>query len=454
MFLESIEIRNIRSIEEMRLDFSAGAIPQDGIRKWTILLGQNGTGKSTVLRAIGLILAGSDALPFLLGNPDDWIRNGTDEGSIKATLRTAEHERRDIEIHIKQGMGRSGFVEANRAGLDQLDSALAHTQRNYFTVGYGALRRLALYESNIARPGSEPLRAQSLKTLFDVDAALNPLQSWAMGLEYRDGDSGTQIIEEAMNDLLPDVQYQNIDRKKGDLIFRTPDGDVPLSRLSDGYQNVAAWIGDLLYRVTESFENYDDPLKTGGLLLIDEIDAHLHPKWQRQLRQFIHDKLPEFQIIGTTHSILMAHQLEEDECLILHRREDAAVVVREFPGAPADLRAHDLLAIGFDVETLDSTRLQRDKDSYRGLLRKSDKSPDEEDEQKRLEEQFGDLPDRDLTFGNDALIASQVEQNARIEKLLQQVESMAPVEATPASKDVKKKKNVKKKKSKAGRKRR
>ena len=144
MFLKDVEITNVRSLEHVSLDFSAGSTEASDNRKWTIFLGHNGTGKSTVLKSIGLILAGSDALPFVLGEPDSWIRNGTDTATIAATLQTAEGEDRHIELHIKHGMGRTGFVEANRSGLDQLDSALSHTPRSYFTVGYGALRRLAL----------------------------------------------------------------------------------------------------------------------------------------------------------------------------------------------------------------------------------------------------------------------------------------------------------------------
>jgi hypothetical protein len=361
----------------------------------------------------------------LLGEPDSWIRNGTDQASIAATLQTANNEERCIEMHFKQGMDRSGFVEHNRKGLEQLDAALAHTERNYFVVGYGALRRLAMHDTSITRRGSDPVRAQAMATLFDLDATLNPLQSWAMGLEYRDGESGTQVIENAMNGLLPDVRFRRIDRRSGDLLFETQDGDVPLSLLSDGYQNVAAWIGDLLYRITESFEDYKNPLQTRGLLLIDEIDAHLHPKWQRQLRRYIEDKLPEFQIIGTTHSVLTAQQLEADECVILNRNEKSkAVSARTFPGVPAELQAHELLEIGFNVETLDSVRLSNEKDKYRSLYRKKSKSALDKRELERLSEQFSGLPGRDLSFRNEAIIESQEKQRKTIEELIAQIEGL------------------------------
>ncbi len=72
MYLNRIEIENLRAIRKLSLDFGAG----ETTRRWTVLLGENGCGKSTVLKAIGLVLAGSDALAELLVDVDEWILNG------------------------------------------------------------------------------------------------------------------------------------------------------------------------------------------------------------------------------------------------------------------------------------------------------------------------------------------------------------------------------------------
>ncbi len=85
----------------------------------------------------------------------------------------------------------------------------------------------------------------------------------------------------ALKDLLPGVSLARIDRENRSLIFETQDGELPLDQLSEGYQNMAAVQGDLLYRITEVYRDYKTPLSARGLLLIDEIDLHLHPVWQR-----------------------------------------------------------------------------------------------------------------------------------------------------------------------------
>ncbi len=126
--------------------------------------------------------------------------------------------------------------------------------------------------------------------MFSPDAALTPIESWAMDLDYRQNQNAMSTIGKVMSQFLRGVKFLKIDKEKKQLIFKTPLGAVPMSQLSDGFQNVASWIGDLLYQVTEVFEDYKSPLRTRGLLLIDEVDLHLHPLWQRDLLAFLRKK--------------------------------------------------------------------------------------------------------------------------------------------------------------------
>src|SRR5215210_6825828 len=97
MYLRSLRIENVRSIEHLELDF----VREDGTtRPWTVLLGENGTGKSTVLRAAALVLGGSDILPALVPEPEVWVRNGAREARISAEICTAKKERRQVTLEI------------------------------------------------------------------------------------------------------------------------------------------------------------------------------------------------------------------------------------------------------------------------------------------------------------------------------------------------------------------
>ncbi|WP_129791538.1 AAA family ATPase [Sphingosinicella sp. CPCC 101087] len=368
MFLEKLVVENIRSIPYAELDFTTDEIEPPMVRRWSLLVGENGTGKSTLLKAAALILAGSEALPHLIGDCRSWVRRGAERGRITARLRTAEWELREVAVDITSSDTVREVLFRNRDDLKPLDDALEHATQNYFVVAYGPYRRVDDERAApLATKGAGPARAQCLATLFDKNAVVNPLPAWAMDLDYRRGEDGLDIVREALNALMPEVRFDGVDKQKRTLRFTTPDGIVSLEELSDGYQNMAAWIGDLLYQVTESFAHHQNPLRARGLLLIDEIDAHLHPAWQRRLRAFLTDRLPNFQILATTHSALTLQQAHENEATILARDENRLVKATAFPGDPSKLRLHQLYDLGFRIDSLDSWEIEQSKNVYREL---------------------------------------------------------------------------------------
>jgi predicted ATPase len=395
MFLRQLTLENVRSIRHLEMSFTT---PADAVRKWTFVLGENGAGKSTILRAIGVLLAGSEALPELLSEPDAWITLGETECSLRGELVTADGDLRHVAFKIHRGDNIRETFRRNQVQLDELDNAVSFSARNYFTVGYGVSRRSSESDASInSRPSMRNQRAQNVATLFANDAYLNPLESWAMDLDYRRGDAALEVIRNALNGLLPGVTFKGIDKEGRRLLFETADGDLPLQQLSDGYKNVAAWCGDLLYRITETFADYKDPLTTRGLLLVDEIDLHLHPVWQRELVAFLTATFPNMQVIATTHSPLTAHQAGSGELFTL-RRETATSppVLYHYPGEPRNLMLHQLLVSPvFGLSTLDSRQVELLKDEYRDLDAKSSKQlkPVERRRLSQLRQELQDLPD-------------------------------------------------------------
>ena len=390
MFLTRVEIENIRSIEHLDMPLT----DESGPRPWTLLLGENGTGKSTVLKSLARALGGSDALAELVGNPNDWIRRKHSAGRIRVEVVTAEGEARSAELVLRRAT-KLGLFESNRDALAQLDAAIAHSPRNYFTAGYGVTRRPEGYQRRSTSRGDGYLspRARAVSTLFSPDETLTPLELWAMDLDYRRGD-GFQVVRKVLNTLLPGIQLLRIDRENRELIFRTPDGQLPYRLLSDGYQNVASWVGDLLSHLTEVFYDYKSPLAARGLLLIDEVDLHLHPVWQRELRRFITSTLTNFQVICSTHSPLTAHQTGEGELYVLHRPPRGASVLQPYEGAANRLMLHQLMASPiFEFETVDSDEVERAKSEYRRLRdRGQNRTRDDEKRLKHLADQISDLP--------------------------------------------------------------
>jgi energy-coupling factor transporter ATP-binding protein EcfA2 len=358
-------------MESMTLDFATG---EGSNRRWTLLLGENGCGKSSVLKATALLLAGSEALPDLLGEPDAWIRNGAKQCRIEGTLVTAKGDSREIALVINRGDRLKAIYERNSASLEALDAAIAHTDRNYFVLGYGVSRRPSSGKSRttVIEEKTRSPRAQALATMFSPDAALVSLEQWAMDLDYRKGKNSLAAVRFALDRLLPEMEFMRIDRKKRHLVFKTVDGEVPLSQLSDGYQNMAAWCGDLLYRITETFPDRKDPLNTRGVLLIDELDLHLHPVWRRRLVDFLSDTLPNFQFLATTHSALTAQQSGAGELYVI-RREGTSQrpTLVPFIGEPRKMMLHQLLMSPmFGLASMDSVEVEQARAAVRRLRAK------------------------------------------------------------------------------------
>lgn len=399
--IRCLKIENLRSIKKLELRFDE---PVPTGREWTILLGENGSGKSTILRAIALVTCGSDALPGLLADPSSWVRNGTKQARIEAELLTAEGEPRTVTLEIGAGQSVSGVVKRNDANLKALDAALGHATRSYFVAGYGASRRLPGKDSPsfMQQEAFHQPRAQSVASLFSRDATLRSLESWAMDLQYRRQKIAGSLLAPTLKSLLPGLAFLRIDRQKRRLMFNTPDGPVPLDQLSDGYQNMAAWIGDLLFRLTEAFQDYKKPLEARGVLLLDESDLHLHPVWQRQLLAFLGEKLPNFQIIATTHSPFTAQQAPPGALHIVERApsgtsrsmrvRSADVRVRQYAGDPRLLRVDQLVGPLLGLATVESAAVEKKRSQLTAMKSKKRLSARDRTEMGRLKATIAGLP--------------------------------------------------------------
>lgn len=398
MFLKEIELINFKCHSHLKVGFSTSDAKKP-TRKATFILGENGTGKSAVLKAIALVTAGSNALADVLGEPDNWVQNGKEYCEIKATLVTAETEERHISLKIGRSQNLREILSSNQETLSQLDAAIKHADRNYFIVAYGAGRRLNTGENRFT--SNNITRSRGIQSLFNPEAGLVSLSNWAMDLDYSSDGEELDIVKRALDDfLLENVSFQRIDRQKKQLIFATPDGEIALGQLSDGYQNVAAWVGDMMYNITTSFQNYKDPLMARGVLLIDEVDLHLHPKWQRKLHTFLEEKLPNFQIIVTTHSPLTAQQARENELYALQRAGDTIELVA-FVGDPAKMLLHQILMSPvFGLQSDESVVVEQDKERMRELTLKAETSLEEKEEVSSLTAKLSTVPLNIRSNGN------------------------------------------------------
>ena len=415
MFLKSIRLNNVKCFSDIVLSFED---EHGDIRKRTLLLAENGMGKSTLLKAIALVTGGSDAIADLLDEPSDWIRYKTQGCEIAAVLGTTEGKEREIRLRIAAKDTRADVIVKNKRDLAWLDDALSWRDEDYFVLGFGASRHLNTVNSRRTNTSIfTNKRAQSVATLFDPEAATTPIDSWAMDLDYRENRIGLETVRKVLSNLLPEIKFHRIDKQNGHLLFDTPDGIVPLHCLSDGYLAMAAWMGDLLFRVFENFGNLQEkPLTAKGLLLIDEVDLHLHPKRQRELFAFLDEWLPNFQFVVTTHSPMAAQQAGEGELHFL-TRERGRIYLYPFSGVPNMLLLHQLvMSPAFGLDTDESKEVEDMKNRYRHLRDKVDLSSNEQKELNQLKATLTELPTGDRS--NMKLSEEHAQLLEKIEKKL------------------------------------
>jgi predicted ATP-binding protein involved in virulence len=118
---------------------------------------------------------------------------------------------------------------------------------------------------------------------------------------------------------------------------------VPFQDLSDGYRSMLALSIDLLRWLTDAFPDVDNPMSCPGVVLIDELDAHAHPKWQREIGGWLQQKFPRIQFIVATHSPFLAQVADEA----------SGNVVLEDHGDSLGVRPHD------DVDAVDTWRIDQ-----------------------------------------------------------------------------------------------
>lgn len=401
MFLKSIRVENVRCLHDAEISLETD---RGKVRKWTLLVGDNGTGKSTLLKAVALLMAGSEGLMELLHDADSWIRLGAESCKISGVLTTVRGQERKIALTIRRGQSIRRLLQVNAKSLKPLDDALERNKRSYLTIGYGGLRHTndSGFVGMDSRVFHHP-RVRACSTLFADHAPMIPFELWAMDFHSRRPSAGSKIIRETLDGLSPNVAFKKFDRERGVMLFDTPDGLIPLRYLSGGYRSMVGFCGDLLYRITDIFEDYNRPLEAQGLLLIDELGLNLHPIWQRTLIEFLTHKLPNFQLLVTTNSPLTAHQAGEGELFYLQREEPTSPPTpRHFEGSPRKLLLHQLiLSPVFGVETANSYDTECERVEFGKLRSKSRKSAKDRKRMKELEEELSDVTQWDEVTEGD-----------------------------------------------------
>lgn len=314
VFLEQIALRNFKNVHHLEIDF---AQPSELPGHWTCIAGLNGAGKSAVLQAIALVLLGDRLAPEIGGA---WLARAR---------RTVGGESQSAEIRARVRSGQEIFELAlplDETGINQARLATEPTYQQYMRafwdgrakshllLSYGAGRNLSAYLDSRHATKSDDVRRQM--TLFDP---LTQVASVEVLLEQ-----GTRakpvltMLKRLLDVVLEDVL--SVEETDDGLRFKVGESVVAASELPDGFRATIAWLADLCAAWHEKApdEAQDgDPSKIRAIVLIDEIDLHLHASLQRVLVPHLRKALPEVQWIVTTHSPLVISSFDRREIVLL-----------------------------------------------------------------------------------------------------------------------------------------
>lgn len=380
MKLKSVTIENYRAIEKLELSLD---------QSLTVLHGANGHGKTSVLSAIAVGLGAVEILgPYLHKSNIDFSEEDWREGAGSPQI-VAE----SIDEFIGKRHGDEHLDNYRMADLEhshaKLDNHFRSTPEDDMPIVafYGTERRVSgVPEWVISQPDSR-FRSSRLDALEGALAARTDFEGFLAWfyfkryeeLQERDDreDSDYQlkdvsVIRDAISSMLPEVFNPRIELNPLRFVVsqKSEEGRIEklsLNQLSGGYRIVLVLAADLARRMAQGNPHLKDPLQSEAIVLIDEIELHLHPAWQQRILSDLIRTFPKAQFIVTTHSPQVLTTVEP-QCIVELYRDGDNILAGAPAGATYGAEAGDVLSVVMGVSERPDNEFTKDLEKYRSLV--------------------------------------------------------------------------------------
>lgn len=400
MYLDHITLKNLKGFKN--LSFSL-ARPDGTYAGWTVFTGDNGSGKSTLLKAIAIGLTGRDVARSLQPSFHRWVGAGSEQGTIELTLvpekgvdeylqggRTSYSPFQAV-IHLKAVDADAMLEEdtSKKKATSAQRGPWSGQAKGWFSCGYGPFRRVfgASPEATRLMVGPTTERYvtmfQEAASLFEVDQWLRSLNHKKLEQKQPEAQLLDLILEILCDDLMPN--QITIDRVDSDgLWLRDRNGlQLAWTEMSDGYRAALALLADILRHLVKAygFEGLAEHDAEGklrivrsGVVMIDEIDAHLHPEWQREIGFWLKAHFPNIQFLVTTHSPIICQAADPNGLFVLPEpgssQEPRALSHDEYQRIIASRPDTILLTPAFGLQNTRSPRAVQARADYSKLAAK------------------------------------------------------------------------------------
>lgn len=299
-----VVISNFKSIGELELEFPE----QEGAEApWLMLLGENGTGKSTILQAIALTLMGD---------------------KYRETFK-----KKDASTYLKKDTD-FGYVQVYLSGYKSPFEILFETTSADFTVEHDPQQKVLLLGYGPTRLLPNETHKSPPESIARMENLFNPFSPLVDAKEflYNLGDEDFHYVRSALESLLVLQEGDFIAKGQNptEILITTNGVTVDLDELSDGYQSVIALTTDIMMTMKGIWRDSQD---ARGIVFLDEIDSHLHPRWKIQIVSRLRETFPNIQFVVTTHDPLCLRGLKNQEIRVLKRNANKEVIV--FDDLPA-----------------------------------------------------------------------------------------------------------------------
>lgn len=346
MHIEQISIKNFKAAKDIRIEFSPGV---------NLLIGDNGGGKSSILEAVSIalfgMLRGIKGVPVRKISQDD-IRfsfNKRGDASSEIHYETPVEITCLMNVEGKELRLRRYRMDENTQTKEE-DDGIAKWMQELSNNPDSELPLICfqsdarIWQKHRGNFGKEIRKSLNDRRCgyvgcLDYSMDIRGIQAWCLKMELsafqkrreiKEYESFKRIVSLFMKkisglDARPEIYYST---QLEQLVYREGEDAMPISELSAGYQSLLWMIMDLAYRL--ALLNPDRTLdlgETAGIVLIDEIDMHLHPKWQWNVVSALEETFPNMQFILATHSPIVISSCKNEHLILV--AEDPEILYLE-----------------------------------------------------------------------------------------------------------------------------